>query len=261
MAAIHPDREETSMDHGFDDPSTKQPLGHHRSIGRRPVLVAAAAAILGPAGGAFARPHARNEDGPDSAIDLEAFVAGARPLATQWIGDTSRIGQDRYLHAIASWAVRLRDVPIPAMRETTKDSAGKTFIGANEADAPFTILHWKMEPNSQIAPHPHLYGNVVTLCLEGEVRIENYEIVGDRDFDRKDAFPVRRVLDQVLLAGDVNLVSLEHAYIHGFRTGATGARGLDITTRIREKRPTPTLLVGAPQGDPADRRFLGRWQS
>lgn len=193
-------------------------------------------------------------------MDLAAFVREAVPLAEALLADKSRLGQDRYLHTIAALAVRLRDVPLPEMRETSKDSKARTFLGAHEFEAPFTILHWRLEPGARIGLHPHIYGNVVTLCLGGEVHIENYEMVNERDFDRAEPFEVRRTHDQILLPGDINLVSLEHSYVHGFVAGPEGAQGLDITTRIRDKRPTPTLIV-SPQAIDAERRiFEGRWQ-
>src|SRR5262245_33638813 len=200
-------------------------------------------------------------DGPPEPLDLDAFLAEAVPLAKDLIGDTSRAGQDRYLHALASLAACIGDLPIPEMRENTgKTSPAKTFIGANGCDAPFSVLHWRMEPGARIGLHPHIYGNVVTLCLEGEVRIENYEMVRERDFDTTERFPVRRTNDQMLQKGGINLVSLEHGYVHGFEAGPAGARGLDITTRIRQRRETPSLVVG-PALEPERRIFEGRWQN
>jgi hypothetical protein len=86
---------------------------------------------------------------------------------------------------------------------------------------------------------------VLTLALEGEVRVENFEILGTRDFDTRSVFKVRRTQSQLLTPGQVNLVNLERDYIHGFRAGARGGRGLDFTTRIKERRPTtPYLKIG-----------------
>ena len=152
--------------------------------------------------------------------------------------------------AIAAWEMR---------ENTAADSPARTFIGANECDAPFTVLHWRMEPRARINTHPHIYGNVVTLLLEGEVRIENYEMVGERDFATKEPFLVRRVNDQMLTPGGLNLVSLEHGYMHGFAAGPAGARGLDITTRIRPREETPNLVLAEPK-DLSRRIFEGRWK-
>jgi len=229
------------------------PLSEAR-LARRPLL--GMAALLGFAVPALRRGPRANPD--EAVLDFEGFLREAVPVANDLIGDTSRIGQDRYLFALASLAACLRDVPVPEMR-ASQDSPPRTFLGANDCDAPFTVLHWRMEPGSRIGAHPHIYGNVVTLCLEGEVRIENHEMVGEPDFDTREAFTVRRVNDQVLLPGGLNLVSLEHGYVHGFEAGPAGARGLDITTRIRPKRTTPTLLVG-PARDAARCLFEGRWK-
>jgi hypothetical protein len=220
---------------------------------RRPLLGAALLGLVAPARAAAAS-RAR-----PAGLDFDEFLAEAIPQARDLVGDTSRAGQDRYLLALASLAACLCDVPIPEMWETTAEgSPAKTFMGVNECDAPFNVLHWRLEPGAVIGLHPHIYGNVVTVQLEGEMHVENYEMVEERDFERKDPFTLRRSTDQVLLPGDVNLVSLEHNYVHGFTAGPEGARGLDITTIIREKKPTPRLVVG-PERDAARRLFEGRW--
>ena len=235
-----------------------------RSLDRGPALILPRRALLALAAlggvGRLARggtPVAAEDPPP---TDLARFLELAVPRARELVGDTSRTGQDRYLHSLAALAALLRDVPVPEMRETSKGGAPRTFLGANECDAPFTVLHWKLEPGARIGLHPHIYGNVVTLCLEGEVRIQNYELVGERDFETKDPVRVRRSNDQQLLPGGMNLVNLEHGYVHGFRAGPAGARGLDITTRIREKRPTPSLEVGPEALDEARGIFEGRWR-
>jgi hypothetical protein len=163
------------------------------------------------------------------------------PVAKKLVSDTSLTGQHRYLLTLASYAVRLADVPVPAMRDSGQGAGAGTFIGAIPGGDPFIVLHWRMEPGTVIRPHPHTYGNVMTLGLEGEIRVENFEIVGVRDFDAKGTFKVQKTQSQVLTPGQVNLVNLERGYIHGFQASARGGRGLDITTRIREKRETPFL--------------------
>jgi len=177
-------------------------------------------------------------------LSYEEFLKEVIPVARKLVSDTSFAGQYRYLLTLASYAVALADVPVPAMRDSGQGAAGGTFIGANPGGDPFVVLHWRMEPGSEIRHHPHTYGNVMTLGLEGEVRVENFEIVGARDFDARGTFKVRKTHSQVLSSGEVNLVNLERGYIHGFQASSRGGRGLDITTRIREKRDTPYLNLG-----------------
>jgi hypothetical protein len=52
-------------------------------------------------------------------------------------------------------------------------------------------------------------------------------------------------------------VNLQRDYIHGATAGRAGARGLDITTRIAARTPTPYLMIPAR----ADRSivFRARW--
>src|SRR6185295_6689979 len=176
-------------------------------------------------------------------LTYEEFLKEVVPVARRLVNDTSLAGQHRYLLTLASYAVRLSDVPVPAMRDSGQGAKPGTFIGANAGGDPFIVLHWRMEPGTIIRPHAHTYGNVLTLSLEGEVRVENFEMVGVRDFDAKGTFKVRKTQSQVLTAGEVNLVNLECDYIHGFKAGARGGRGLDLTTRIREKHATPYLSL------------------
>ncbi len=162
------------------------------------------------------------------------------PIAKKLLANTSLVGQSKYLLTLASFAVQLENVPVPKLRDSGQGTGPDTFIGVNEApDAPFTVLHWKMEPKTMIRTHAHTYGNVMTLGLEGEIRILNFEMIGDKDFSSGKKFMVRKTVDQVLTTGKTNLVNLEANYIHGSQASTKGGRGLDITTRIKEKQPTP----------------------
>ena len=178
----------------------------------------------------------------DERLSYEEFLKEVLPIAKKLVGDVSLAGQQRYLLTLAAYAVRLTDAPVPVMRDSGQGAGGGTFIGAIPAGDPFIVLHWRMEPGSIIRPHAHTYGNVMTLALEGQVRVENFEMVGSRDFDAKGSFKVRKTQSQVLTPGQVNLVNLESGYVHGFLGGDRGGRGLDITTRIKPKRENTPYL-------------------
>ena len=175
-------------------------------------------------------------------LSFAEFLALANPIAKTLVADTSIVGQDRYLLTLASFAVRLTDVAAPEMRDSGQGAGPGTFIGFNPGGEPFTVLHWKMNPNTSIRIHAHTYGNVVTLGLEGDARIENYEMVSAKAFNPDTTFSVRRTRQQWLTRGGVNLVNLERDYIHGNTAGPNGARGLDITPRIRPKAAAPYLI-------------------
>lgn len=223
-------------------------------VERRQMLASSAALLTFVPGASLAARTLRRLG--ERQLSFDEFLALANPVARELVGDTTPEGQDRYLLALATIAVRVAEVPVPEMRE---QSSGGTFIGANDGGDPFTVLHWRMEPGKTIGDHAHSYGNVVTLLLEGDVRIRNHEVVGARDYASKEGFRVRRTCDQFLRAGGVNLVSLERNYTHGFVAGPNGARGLDLTTRIRDKQPSPSLVLGQ-QLDPALGIFEANWK-
>lgn len=154
-----------------------------------------------------ARALRRRQDGSEP-WTLEEFLKRVVPVARELKADVSRAGQSRYLHAVANCAVMLGDVPMPEMRDSGQGIGPGTWIGFNHGPDPFVVLHWRMEPDTSIRLHAHTYGNVVTIGLAGEVRVRNFEMVGARDFDKKEKFRVRRTVDQVLRPHDVNLVNL-----------------------------------------------------
>jgi predicted metal-dependent enzyme (double-stranded beta helix superfamily) len=185
----------------------------------------------------------------NSSLTYDEFLTHVIPIAKELVADNSRFGQDRYLFAIASFAVRLEDVARPEMRDGQGGPATK--LGVNEGGDPFNVLHWELQPGAIIRVHPHLYGNVVTVGLEGEVEVTNYEFLDPKDVDSTEPIVIRRTLRQVLRKGEINLVNLDRNSMHGFVAGQNGARGLDITTRIREKRPTPSLEIDEQPRDAA----------
>lgn len=181
-------------------------------------------------------------------VSFEQFLASANAAAKRLIGDASANGQDHYLRTIAALAAGLHSVPIPEQFNPTNQGLTPEAyrIGFNPGGDPFRVLHWRLEPGAICRPHAHTYGNVISICLEGLVQVRNYEVVGDPDYGFGGTFQVRKTVEQLLTEGDVNLVSLQKNYIHGFVAGPSGARGLDITTplRPRPEHGTPYLSIG-----------------
>jgi hypothetical protein len=206
-------------------------------------FIATFAAVLATASSAAVRAQAAEI--AQAKLTFAEFLAVANPLARELVTDTSLTGQDRYLLSLAAVATRLADVPVPELNDSRQGETKGTFIGSNPGGEPFTVLHWRLEPGARVRPHAHTYGMVVTLGLDGEALVENFEVLGARDFEAKTPLRVIRTRAQRLTRGGVNLVSLERDYIHGFTAGPNGARGLDITTRIKPRTPTPYLIIPA----------------
>lgn len=200
----------------------------------------------------------------DEVNGFDAFLEAANETVKRLVEDQSAAGQERYLRTISAHAAGLRDAPIPTeWRDSGQSDEPGTFIGFNPGGVGFVVLHWRMDPGTRILPHAHTYGNVVTVGLEGLMRVRNYEVVGPRDYRSDSDFIVRNTVDQILTPGSTNLVSLERDYVHGFDAGKEGARGLDITTRLLPKPDfgVPYLLLkDAIQTDESDRHFVARWR-
>lgn len=197
-------------------------------------------------------------------LSFDEFLAEVLPEARRLVTDQSASGQDAYLKTLAQHAVRLGDAPRPSWNDSGQSLTLGTFIGANPgpdgaATDPFVVLHWRMEPGTRVEAHAHTYGNVCTLGLEGEVEVSNFEMLGPRDFDRTAAFVAKRTVRQTLGRGDINLVSLERNYVHGAIAGPGGGRGLDLTTRIKPRRPgVPYLRLERRRAD-APEMFDAVW--
>ena len=196
-------------------------------------------------------------------ISFADFLASANPLAQDLIGDVTADGQDQYLRAIGALAAQLADVPLPAaFNNTNQGVTPESYqIGFNPGGDPFTVLHWRLEPGAVCRPHAHTYGNVISVGLEGLVRVSNYEVLGEPDYADDSTFQVQQTVDQLLGPGDTNFVSLERNYIHGFVAGPDGARGLDITTRLkpRPEHSTPFLDIGTNQQNEFLRTYEASW--
>ncbi len=59
--------------------------------------------------------------------------------------------------------------------------------------------------------------------------------------------------------GSVNLGSLDRNYIHGFVAGPDGARGLDITIRLRPGPEHNTPYLDAAMSDGPGQSFYAAW--
>ena len=226
--------------------------------GRRAFLRLSALAV---GGGALAGPLSLRLPVAAEELAYAEFLELAVPLAKRLLPYTTRAGEDAYLLALAALAVRLRAVDEPALRRVNAEGQPAHWIGANDTpdDCPFTVLHWKLEPHGVVRPHPHTYGSVVTLGLAGETRIQNHETVAAPDYAATGRFLLRRTNDQILRPHDVNLVPLQHGFIHGFVAGPDGARGLDITTRVRERQPNLSVAIDERPADADRALFEASW--
>lgn len=231
-------------------------------VQRRKLLCGVGGIMLGmiPA----ARSFAAAEDDASGALTFEQFLAQANPVAQDLVGDVSLGGQDRYLRSIAAMASNLGGVPIPGKWNFSDQGSfpDAYAIGFNPGGDPFNVLHWRLAPGARCRAHAHTYGNVVTIGLEGIARVRNFEVVGEPDYSFGGTFQVRQTVEQILNPGAINLVSLHRNYIHEITAGPDGARGLDITTRLKPRPDygTAYLSMGKSAANEVERIFDASWE-
>jgi len=191
-------------------------------------------------------------------IAYEEFASRCRALAKELVSDP-KTNEESYLHEIAALAVRLTSVPErPFGRFGTYDPPVE--FGPLSVEAPLFVIQWRLAPGATLPPHNHPNANVVSLGLEGEARIRNFEVDGDApDFASTKAFRVRQTHDEFITAGRVNMLSSTRDNIHTFHAGPQGARGIDIGTLVGKQDAFAFVEMGSKAIDAERRVFEARW--
>jgi hypothetical protein len=157
------------------------------------------------------------------------FLKQSVPIAQQLIAEPG-FSLDEYLYRIGSLATRLNEIPDTKLYPY-KPVAPQVSFAPSFRGSPFFIIQWRMEPNAKLPPHNHPNASVCTLGFEGEVRLRNFEIVGEApDYASKKTFRVYETHNETISRGRINTLSPSRDNIHCFQAGSEGARGIDIST-------------------------------
>lgn len=186
------------------------------------------------------------------------FLKQAVPVAQQLIADPA-FSVDEYLYRIGSLATRLREIPDSPLGPY-KAVDPRVWFGPSFRGSPFFIIQWRMEPGAVLPPHNHPNASVCTLGYEGEVRLRNFEIVGEApDYASTKTFRVRETRNETMTHGRINTLSPSRDNIHCFQVSKEGARGIDINTLHGNMGPFRFLDIGEKPLDPEKRTFEAAW--
>jgi hypothetical protein len=117
-----------------------------------------------------------------------------------------------------------------------------------------------MEPGAFLPPHNHPNASVCTVGFAGEVRLRNFEIVGEPPaYDSKQTFRVRETRDETMKRGKINTLNPVRDNIHCFRVGKEGARGFDINTLHGQTNAFSFLDMGEKPVDSENRIYEATW--
>jgi hypothetical protein len=195
--------------------------------------------------------------GPEK-LAWDDFLKQAIPVAQQLMADPA-LSIDEYLYRIGSLATRLKEIPdSPLGSYKTVDP--RVWFGPSFRGSPFFIIQWRMEPRAVLPAHNHPNASVCTVGYEGEVRLRNFEIVGEPPaYDSKKSFRIKETRAETLTHGRINTLSPVRDNIHCFRVGKEGARGIDINTLHGKIGPFSFLDMNEKPVDSEGRIFEVAW--
>jgi hypothetical protein len=188
----------------------------------------------------------------------EDFIKLSIPVAQQLIADPG-FSVDEYLYRIGSLATRLKEIPDSPLGPYTSVDR-RVWFGPSFRGSPFFIIQWRMEPGAFLPPHNHPNASVCTVGYEGEVRLRNFEIVGEAPaYDSNKSFQIRETRDEMMKRGKINTLNPVRDNIHCFRVGKEGARGIDINTLHGKMGPFSFLDMIEKPVDAENRIYEVTW--
>jgi hypothetical protein len=173
--------------------------------------------------------QARSAESSDK-LTFDDFVKRVGSMAQQLIADANR-NEDDYLFKVASLAARTEGVPSATLGEPFK---GVIRSGLNYRGSGIVVVQWSMEAGLKYPAHNHPNYNGVTVGLEGECRIANFDIVGKApDLGTPGNFEVQESQSQLMIPGRVvSIMSTAHHNIHRLQTTSHRVRGIDVMTLV-----------------------------
>jgi hypothetical protein len=161
--------------------------------------------------------------------DWNEFLEDATRLFDE-VGDKASLDDEVFVHGLSALAVGLTNIP-PSEAFTNPGLGPDMRFGPVSLNArrPFFVVQWQLDAGAVLPPHDHPNYSFCTLGLEGEVRIQNFEIEGSPPpYDSQDSFELRKTQDQLIGPQRINTLTRTRDNIHRLEAGSTGARGIDI---------------------------------
>ena len=227
-------------------------------VERRSVLWLSAAAVGLLAGG----PRAQRQDPAPTpqageGIDFAQFLEQMYPVAKRMVASGGR-DEEAYLLSIAAALSRLRDPSAP-LRQTMQAfrkqhaESGKRF--------PLMAVSMQLKPGRGFSHHDHYQYDGVIFGVEGEVRIRNYDFVGEVPaIDSDQTFRIRETRDDLILPGRISTLGRTRENVHDLVAGKQGARVLDVFTFFAKDATSRYLDVEDKPVDAELRLYEAAWR-
>lgn len=195
--------------------------------------------------------------GPDK-LAWDSFLKEAVPVAERMMADPA-FSVDEYLYRLGSLATRLQEIPDTKLYPYTAVEPRVSFAPSFRGST-FFIIQWSMEAGVAFPPHNHPNASVCTLGFSGEVRLRNFEIVGEApEYSSKKTFRVQETHNETISRGRINTLSPARDNIHYFQVGNERARGIDISTMHGKQAGFSFLDISEKPADSEKRIFEAAW--
>lgn len=229
-------------------------------VERRSVLWLSAAAVASVlTGGSLpARDNQgrQEKDKPDPR-SFAGFLAAAYPKARGVVASGGK-DEEAYLHSVAA---ALSRVAKPG-GEIRKDM--RAFMQQHRKEGerfPISVAAMRLRPGRGFAHHDHRDYNGVILGVEGEVRIRNFDILGDNPVPPKGkTFQIRETRDDLILPGRFSTLGQTRENVHELVAGPDGARVLDVFTFFKRGARSVMMKVEAKPRDEKKRIWDAAWR-
>jgi hypothetical protein len=212
---------------------------------------------VGP--GAHAADASPSASIPGQYGSFEEWLLAARAANMAFLGAPHGREPERFLRYLLLWAEAMPK-PAPA------DQAWQALAGARERvefamvapGRPFVVSMFRMAPGCLLPAHCHPGGGGITLCLEGSVDIQHFNLAeGAPPFSETGSAATVRLDSLTHLSADrYTLFTPQRSNLHQLRAGPNGAVGVDLAAqwqgggefsflRFENKRARDTSNVGA----------------
>lgn len=172
---------------------------------------------------------------PASYGSFEDWVAAARDASLRFLSTPTGRRPDYLIRFLALWSAALPRDPEQWQTPWVELSGANTRLEFNTlaAGRPFVVSAFRMAPGCLLPAHCHPGGGGVTLCLQGALTIEHFDLEPGSAVFRETGGPASVRYDSVahLTPERYTAFTPSTANLHQLRAGPEGALGLDLVVQ------------------------------
>jgi len=160
------------------------------------------------------------------------WLNASRAAALQFVADSGAAHAERFMQFLALWVTAIPDPNEPTWQRI--DGANKKLEFALISPGhPFVVTALRMEPGCILPAHCHPGGGGITLCIDGSLMIQHYDLVaGSAAFSETGAVAeVEEVSVTRLRKNQFTLFTPSRANLHQLQAGPDGAVAVDIVVQ------------------------------